>query len=375
MRCLIYVPQMAAFGGIERHVCTLARALSGRGHTVLLLTTSNSLGGDLRTLLLEGGVELRELAVKRGEAGRGVKAAWMLRQVFLARLGRWDVIYTNGQSALARLAWIAAGEGTRVVHHHHTAASDGEQRSWSGPFRQVLRKAPELVACSCSTRDALARAIPRLDIRFLPYLTPCPVGREMIADRNYAEVDRLNYGFMGRLVPEKGIDAICELSLRPELAGITWHIHGSGDAYPKEFFRPYPNIAYHGAFTGAREHARALLALDAAVLFSAHNEGMPLSLIEAMSAGLPWLATDQGGTREIAVGDANSIVISGQPNTERLAAAAVDMAGRLRGGLTSRRAQRDAYDRTFNPDTVLEKWYSFLEGERSPGGVAVGATA
>jgi glycosyltransferase involved in cell wall biosynthesis len=375
MRCLIYVPQMAAFGGIERHVCTLSRALSSRGHIVLLLTTSNSLGGDLRALLREGSVELRELAVKRGQAGRAVKGAWMLREALRARFGHWDVIYTNGQSALARFAWLAAGEGTRVVHHHHTAASDEEQRSWSPSFRRVLKASPELVACSCSTRDSLARAIPRSDIRFLPYLTPCPVGREMIADRSYTEKDQLNFGFMGRLVSEKGIDAICELSLRPELSGITWHIHGSGAAYPPAFFRQYPGIVYHGPFLGADEHAKALLGLDAVVLFSAHNEGMPLSLIEAMSAGLPWLATDQGGTREIAAGDANSIVISGPADTERLAGAAAEMARRLRSGQTSRLAQRDSYDRTFNPETVLEKWYSFLEGERAPGRIAVGATA
>jgi glycosyltransferase involved in cell wall biosynthesis len=366
---------MAAFGGIERHVCTLARALSARGHGVVVLTTSNSLGGDLRALLRDGGVGLRELALSRGRAGRPVKAAWMLKEALRARLGGWDVIYTNGQSALARLAWLAAGEGTRVVHHHHTAASEDEQRSWSQPFRSVLRRAPELVACSCATRDSLAIALPRNDIRYLPYLTPCPVAADMIADRAYPEGRTLNYGFIGRLVAEKGIDAICELSRRPELAGITWHIHGSGAAYPEEFFRPYANVVYHGPFAGAEAHARVLQELDAAVLFSAHNEGMPLSLIEAMSAGLPWIATDQGGTREVAVSDANSIVISGPADVGRLAGASAEMARRLRSGQTSRRTQREAYDRTFNPGTVLEKWFSFLEGEASPSRVAVGATA
>jgi glycosyltransferase involved in cell wall biosynthesis len=375
MKYLIYVPQMAAFGGIERHVCTLARALSARGHTVLLLTTSNSLGGDLRTQLKDGGVALHELALSRGQASRTIKGAWMLKEALIARLGRWDVIYTNGQSALARLAWLAAGEGTRVVHHHHTAGNDEEQRSWSPAFRRVLQNAPELVACSCSTRDSLAQVLSRSDIRFLPYLTPCPLERDMVADRTYGRAEPLKFGFIGRLVSEKGIDAICALSRRPELAGIAWHIHGAGAAYPEEHFRAYPNVAYHGPFTGAQAHARVLQELDASVLFSTHNEGMPLSLIEAMSAGLPWLATDQGGTREIAVSEPNSIVIPGPADIERLASAAGEMERRLRGGLTSRRAQREAYDRTFNPDTVLEKWYRYLEGERSPQHVTVGAAA
>ena len=48
MNVLIYVPQMAAYGGMERHVCSLAASLARQGHCVVLLTTSNSLGPELR---------------------------------------------------------------------------------------------------------------------------------------------------------------------------------------------------------------------------------------------------------------------------------------------------------------------------------------
>ena len=375
MRCLIYVPQMAAFGGIERHVCTLARALSDRGHSVLIITTSNSLGDSLRSLLLDGNVALRELSAGRGQATLAAKGAWMVKEALYARLQNWSVIYTNGQSGLARCAWLAAGRHTRVVHHHHTAASDHEQRSWSPIFRSVLIRAPELVACSCATRDSLARVLGRDDVRYLPYLTPCPIARSLVEDRPYPAGVRLNFGYVGRLVAEKGIDSICSLSQRKDLTDITWHIYGSGPAYPREFFSQYPNIVYHGAFSGTEAHASALQQLDAVALFSVHNEGMPLSLIESMSAGLPWIATDQGGTREIAVNKENSIVISDPWDDARLAAAVREMASRLREGRTSRREQREAYDRTFNPETVLEKWCLFLEGEKPTEPVAAGAAA
>ncbi|MEO6875205.1 MAG: glycosyltransferase, partial [Opitutaceae bacterium] len=175
MKLLFYVPQMAAYGGLERHVCGLAAAAAARGHTVRLLTTSNSLGDELRGELQHPAITLRELDHARGSAGALRKSLWLLNEVRRSRQESWDVIYTNGQSALSRIVWFAAGPATRIVHHHHTAADAGEQSTWSGAFRRVLRRAPWLVGCSRATCAALNAAVGRTDAHFLPYLTAQPV--------------------------------------------------------------------------------------------------------------------------------------------------------------------------------------------------------
>jgi glycosyltransferase involved in cell wall biosynthesis len=361
MNILVYAPQMAAFGGMERHVCGLAGLLAGRGHRVSLLTTSNSLASGPRDELTQRGVALAELARGRGRAGKMHKSFWLLRETMRHGATRWDLIYTNGQSALARLVWLAARSSTRIVHHHHTAADAHEQATWSPAFRRVLKQAPELVACSDATRQALSVAVQRDDVRFLPYLTAAPLAADEVRDRVPAPDARLHFGFMGRLVAEKGIDAVCALSERPELADVTWHIHGAGADYPPSHFERFPNVVYHGAYTGGREQAEILQSLDALVLFSRHNEGMPLSLIEAMAAGLPWIATNQGGTREMAVSTPDCLVVDEPHTPEKLAAAAREMAGRIRHGATSRLAQRRVYDRFFAPPVVAHAWSSFFE--------------
>lgn len=361
MNILVYAPQMAAFGGMERHVCDLSAVLASRGHAVTLITTSNSLATELRGRLQRSGVVLRELSRSRGAAGRLRKGLWLLREAMRHEHTRWDLIYTNGQSALARLVWFAARPHTRIVHHHHTAGDAGEQATWSGAFRRVLKAAPELVACSRATQQALARAVQRDDVRFLPYLTSSPVAGIGVQDRLYSPNAHLHFGFMGRLVAEKGIDAVCALSRRPELAHITWHIHGAGSAYPPSFFQTFPNVVYHGAYTAGAQQAAILESLDALALFSTHNEGMPLSLIEAMSAGLPWIATDRGGTREMAVSADNCIVVDHPATIDSLAAAVLEMAHRIRGGKTSRHEQRRTYDQFFSPPVVTEAWCAYLE--------------
>jgi glycosyltransferase involved in cell wall biosynthesis len=361
MNFLFYVPQMAAYGGIERHVCALARAAAERGHQVLFLTTSNSLGVDLRTELNHPSIVFRELPRAREKAGKLRKILWLLNEVRRSRSRRWDIVYTNGQSALSRVVWRAASTGTRVVHHHHNAADPEEQKTWSAAFRRVLEQAPVLIGCSNATKDALNQAVGRRDARFMPYLTRCPVDSAHITDRPPHRP--LRFGFSGRLIPEKGIDAILALASDPGLVNIEWHIHGAGDVYPPERFSGNPRLVYHGAFNSAAEHGAALLALDAAVLFSTHNEGMPLSLIEAMSAGLPWIATDHGGTRELAASPANTMVASPRPALAELAADVRALATRIATGKTSRVAQRAVYDKNFAPPVVAALWLEFFESK------------
>jgi glycosyltransferase involved in cell wall biosynthesis len=358
MNLLFYVPQMAAYGGIERHVCLLAAAAAAQGHTVRLLTTSNSLGPELRRELDHPLISFRELARPRGSAGPVRKILWLLDEVRRSRGEAWDAIYTNGQSGLSRLVWRAAGPRTRVVHHHHNAGDAREQATWSHNFRAVLRRAPRLVGCSRATCAALNAAVGRDDARFLPYLAASPVDPGRIADG--AAHRPLRFGYCGRLIPEKGIDAILALSHDPALAGIEWHIHGAGEAYAPSRFAGHPHVVYHGAYHSAGEHARALLDLDAVALFSTHNEGMPLSLIEALSAGLPWIATDRGGTRELAAAPADSELVPAAASLPELAGGVRTLAGRILAGATSRRRQRAFYDDRFAPAVVTRLWLDFF---------------
>lgn len=360
MNLLFYVPQMAAYGGIERHVCGLAAAAAAQGHTVRLLTTSDSLGVELRRQLDHPLITLRELPRPRGSVGRMAKLLWLCAELRRARTVRWDVIYTNGQTGLARLVWVIARPGVRVVHHHHNAGDPCEITTWSRAYRHVVRHAPLLIGCSLATCRALNAATGRTDVRFLPYLAACPVGSDRIMD--YPPHHPLRFGFCGRLIPQKGIDAIFALADEPALADVEWHVHGSGSAYPADRFSGRARIVYHGSYRSAEEHAAILLGLDAVALFSTHNEGMPLSLIEGMSAGLPWIATDRGGTSELATSAGDSVVVPVSAGLPELGLHVRELADRIRAGETSRLRQRAHYDERFSPPVVAERWLEFFAG-------------
>jgi glycosyltransferase involved in cell wall biosynthesis len=177
---------------------------------------------------------------------------------------------------------------------------------------------------------------------------------------------KLRFGFVGRLMRDKGIDMICHLSEDPKLAHIEWHIHGCGTDYDAAYFANFPNVRFHGRYNGSAELSSILARLDALVLFSTYQEGQPISLIEGMSAGLPWIASDQGGTRELMWSPSNCRLIPAECRYADAQAAVLDLAEAIREGQTSFAAQRRAYDDHLAPEIVGERWMDFLAEEAVP---------
>jgi len=357
---------MDLYGGIERHLCLLASLCASRNWRVQLMTTSNSLNSPAREELRREGVSFLEYPAARGKASKAAKAFWLLRNALRLRSTKWDVIYTNGQSGLAPLVWLAASSGTRIIHHYHTSGDAEERAGWHWSFRKAMALAPEIVACSEFTQNEIEKCLGRKRVIHLTYLTPPLLAAPEIADKCHTPNGELHLGYIGRIISGKGIDILCRLS--DELSGhhLCWHIYGQGSEYPPEFFSRYPSVTYHGPYKDMAHYALVLRGLDAVVLYSRHSEGMPISLIEAMSAGLPWIATDRGGTSELAVSKSDSFIVPREADFAEVKRLTLELISRIRCNTTSRFAQRRVYDEKLSPDRVGTAWINYLSLAKRP---------
>jgi glycosyltransferase involved in cell wall biosynthesis len=359
-RILIYSPQFNAIGGIEVHVHEIAQLLAAQPAThVTVLTTSSSLAPSFVESLRASGVEYRYLDAALGRASRFRKMIWLGLQVWRLRRGYWDIVYTNAQGALAPLVWRVAKAGTRVIHHHHTSADSEERIGW-GRYRNVLRSAPELVACSEVTRANLLEGVGTRDIRVLYCLCPPEERSAPSTERSPTEKGRLRFAYLGRLTESKGIRTIMRLAEDPALSDIEWHLHGAGSEFGANDFAGCARLFYHGPFSGPEALARIHHAVDALVLFSTHSEGLPIMLLEGVRSGLPWIASDRGGTRELALREPDCRVLSRDFRYNEARRAVREMADRIRAGATSRSDLARRYEVRFSPDRVRREWLRFL---------------
>ena len=122
---------------------------------------------------------------------------------------------------------------------------------------------------------------------------------------------------VARLQPEKGVGDLVDAAaaLRERIPGVRVVVAGDGP----ERERLEQRIAAAGlggavALLGRRGDVGDLLAAADAFCLPSWHEGVPLSVLEAMSAGLPCVATDVGGVGELlAHGEAGLLVPPRRP--------------------------------------------------------------
>jgi glycosyltransferase involved in cell wall biosynthesis len=118
----------------------------------------------------------------------------------------------------------------------------------------------------------------------------------------------LTLGFLGTLLPHKGVDVAIEAvvrrlsdrDVRLVIYGESFHERAYADGL-RRLAGGDPRIVFAGAYD--HEDFRSILApLDAVVIPSVWHENMPTTGLNAVAAGVPLLASDVGGLRELVDG-------------------------------------------------------------------------
>jgi glycosyltransferase involved in cell wall biosynthesis/GT2 family glycosyltransferase len=125
---------------------------------------------------------------------------------------------------------------------------------------------------------------------------------------------RRRVGFVGTLAPHKGVEVLIRAFRSLGRSDLTLDLHGSPTTHAgyvaglRRLAEGDPRIRFHGAFAEG-EQARVLSGLDLLALPSVWWENSPLTVLEALAAGIPVVASAIGGLPEIvAHGDTGLLV-------------------------------------------------------------------
>jgi glycosyltransferase involved in cell wall biosynthesis len=258
----------------------------------------------------------------------------------IVRRFRPDLVHTHTAKAgfLGRSAALLALRPPPVlVHTFHGHVLEGyfgpaKSRLYRRLERALARHTDRLVGVSRQTIEDLIRLgiAPRekfsvipLGLELEPFADIKPASEDALRAELGVRDDRMLLAYVGRIVPIKRVDLLLRAFARAYASGVHAHlaIVGDGEARP-EFEQLAIELGAGSAvsFLGyRRDLTRIAAAADAAIL-SSDNEGTPVWLIESAAAGLPAIATDVGGTRDVVTPETGIVV---PPDDERALAAAV----------------------------------------------------
>lgn len=356
----VYAPH--AVGGAEKVVELLAEGTAARGHQVAVTSVvpeatapTQRHGVDLRPLAHRNPLWIQDSARHAAPVRQLNKIATLFNAFTAADFARVlddvrpDIVHSHSMVELTPWMWRAArARGAVLVHtlhdydllciraalFMHGQRCEGLHRACSA-FSSVKRRHHVHINHVVGVSQAILRT--HLEHGLFAHLPAerrhviwNPVQRAPAPSRPAVPPDQpFTFGFLGRLVPEKGIEVL--LQACRELPGLGvggWQLKVAGRA-------PGDDAPLRAAMEGLPvervgfvDPAAFLRGIDVLVVPSVWREPFGLTVVEAYAAGAPVIGADSGGIAEI-VGavDPSALVPAGDAP-----ALARRMAGFVRAG-------------------------------------------
>lgn len=302
MKILIVTPSLG-FGGAERVVVVVAKALQKKGHqiTLLVLTTSENVGYQF-----DGAIQWNYPSVSRAMPA-------VLRFV---RQNEFDLVFSSARNLNYYLAIFR-----KLKLIQRLVIRDNSVNSVMSDFSSKKAKVlTRLLAPSykwadriiCQSKDMLEDVFNSLNTnRSKLVLINNPANPVMEPGHEARITGRLIS--VGRLSPEKGIDRLIRVMVN--VSG-DWELHLFGEGSIKsELVALVAELGLQEKifFRGTTKNIKEELQKADVFLSGSYVEGFPNGLLEAILCGVPAIAFScPGGTREIIDQDVNGYIVDSE---------------------------------------------------------------
>jgi glycosyltransferase involved in cell wall biosynthesis len=360
---ITHVIDSLQIGGAEVMVASLARIQKRRGAQVRIICFSQI--GALEATVRNDGVEIyrcRRNPVGASAAGK-LSAVLELRREL--RAWRTDIVHCHDIPTTLYGAPAARLAGVRGIFcTRHSCRPDVIRNECS--FWRVMRLCDRAVAVSESVQDTLTA---------LPYARAAQIVtiRNGVARQPVTSPPGARRGFtlvtVARLSPPKDHATLLRAVARaagecPELRLLVvggGPLEGELRALAQEL-----GISACVEFPGERQDIGNWLARADCFVLSSRSEGLPMSMLEAMAAGLPMILSDVGGIREVVEG-LPAVALVPPEDSEALAGAILDFSARRRELSRAGEVHRRHFEEHYSAECMADAYSRlYFQQSRSP---------
>lgn len=348
---IVHVIYSLEMGGAEILVAQLCRLQRKHGHDASVIAYSNL--GSLGEQLLAEGIPVLVL----GEAPLG---RTLIRFFSEFRRLRPDVVHCHNPAPTLQSAIPAKLAGVHsIVTTRHSLVAPPYEKGAEIAFNFTARFCDWIVGICDATCENLRHtpgALRSRIVRVYNGVDPViPVSVETQPQKH-----GFTLLFVGRLAPIKNLATLIRATALaiPRIPGLQLWLVGHGSERPSlEALTNELGIQDHVTFWGERLDVAGFFSAADLFCMSSTSEGLPMSLLQAMSVGLPAVVTDVGGMAE-AVRNAHAGSTAPVRDAAQMADAIVLLA--------SNPPQRDLFSENartaYNEHFTLERMYaSYLD--------------
>lgn len=318
LRILMVVESAA--GGTGRHVLDLSEGLLRRGHEVHLVHSTRRIDRMFQDRLAQlPSLHRLPLDLRTSPHPADLLAVCAVRR-YLRRYGPFDLIHGHSSKggAIARLAALFIRVPAFYTLHGLIMMDPGLPR-WKKRFYAAIELALAMrTAGIIAVSPEEARAATRLGLGHSRVaMIPNGVGPAELPSRSAARAalglrdDQVAIGFVGRLVEQKAphvlLQAFAHVASQMPSARLVVVGDGPLDGHLRALSVRL-GIDDRVLWLGERDAREVLSALDVFALPS-RKEGLPYVVLEAMSAGLPVVATASAGVEVLVTPGLNGAVV------------------------------------------------------------------
>ncbi len=276
-----------------------------------------------------------------------------VRVARIVRQGGYRLLHGHTVRTVLVGSIAAAMTGVPLVYHAHSPTSHDSTRRWMNGLngwieRLSLRRVSRVIAVSQAMAEHMAReGFDPARIRVVPNGVPVAVA----ASQRDKPRGRWTLGVVALFRPRKGLEVLLEAMAKLRRQGLDVHLRAVGPFASPRYAAEIADhverlgLSHDVSWIGLTRHVtEELLKMDLLVLPSLFGEGLPMVVLEAMTAGVPIVATRVAGVPE-AIRHAQDGVLVNPADAEDLARAIADMiAGRydwsaLRASAMARHAE------------------------------------
>jgi glycosyltransferase involved in cell wall biosynthesis len=353
-------------GGPALHVSYLTSGLAGRGYETTLVAGDVGRGEEsMEFVAAREGLDVVRLPGLSRELSPIRDVIATIRLARLIRRVRPDIVHTHTAKAgaVGRIAAVLAGPRRPVVVHtfHGHVLRGYFGAAGSLVFRAIetalARVTDSLVAVSPEVRDELVAmkvapssrfTVIRLGIELEPRVR-CEEDPGEIRRRFGIGPDRFVVGWFGRMTAVKRTEDLLDTLASLRERGVDALLLLVGDGVDRDRLERLAHgrgLATACLFVGYQEDVAPWYAVCDAVVLTSANEGTPVTIIEALAASRPVVATNVGGIRDVVEDGVSGLLVRrGDTHAlaERLEALARDTERRRRMGERGRERVLERY--------------------------------